>query len=262
MAMVLMYGGIYGVIGLVALVIFALVKFLNIHKNRTINEEVEASSVITNEHDIVVNCTKEMKESVETVIYIYKEMLEGLVKEERKKLLKLYKIADEFHGRSKRRRAYEVLPTIQQLDSNALNTAQYYVQVVDYFYEISISLRHMTKSSYDFIDNNHEGFSNDQVEDLRLLGNEFLSVYEDFVQMIEKGDYSGLEGIKERRGLILDLYSELVKKQIKRTKEKISGTRNSILYLNILNETKVIAMKSANLMRAQMNLYNSEDLNP
>jgi hypothetical protein len=55
------------------------------------------------------------------------------------------------------------------------------------------------------------------------------------------------------------LYSELVRKQIKRTKEKESGSRNTILYLIILNETKVIAMKSVNLMRAQMNMYNSDD---
>ena len=79
--------------------------------------------------------------------------------------------------------------------------------------------------------------------------------------MIEKGDYSGMEKIKERRATILDLYSDLVKKQIKRTKNKDTGTRNSILYLNILNETKVIAMKSVNLMRAQMNLHNSDDYN-
>ena len=79
--------------------------------------------------------------------------------------------------------------------------------------------------------------------------------------MIEQGDYSGLDTIKERRASILDLYSELVKKQIKRTKNKDTGTRNSILYLNLLNETKVIAMKSVNLMRAQMNLHNSDDFN-
>lgn len=61
--------------------------------------------------------------------------------------------------------------------------------------------------------------------------------------------------------MLLDLYSELVKKQIKRTKENESGSRNTILYLNILNETKVIAMKSVNLMRAQMNLFNTKDFN-
>ena len=54
---------------------------------------------------------------------------------------------------------------------------------------------------------------------------------ENTIDMIKNNDYSGLEKIKERNGAgILDLYSELVKKkkQIKRTKEKETGSRNSI----------------------------------
>jgi Na+/phosphate symporter len=168
-------------------------------------------------------------------------------------------MADEFHGRSKRRRLNEVLPTIQKLEHQSLDTAQYYVQAVDYFYEISMSLRFITESSYKFIDNAHEGFTKEQIEDLRMLGTEFIAVYSDFNEMIQNNDYSGLATIKERRATLLDLYSELVRRQIKRTKEKESGSRNTILYLNILNETKVIAMKSVNLMRAQMNMYNSDD---
>ena len=186
-------------------------------------------------------------------------MLEGLFNEDRKGLQKLYKMADELHGKSKHRRLYNVLPTIQKLDNDSLDTGQYFIQTVDYFYEISVSLRYMTESSYKFIDNNHEGFSKEQIEDLKLLGEHLLAIYNDFEKMMKDNNYFGLENIKERRAQILDLYAELVKKQITRTKEKASGTRNSILYPNLLNETKVIAMKSVNLMRAQMNLSNSEN---
>lgn len=257
-AFTLMYGGIYAVVGLIGLVIFLFIQFFRIHRKREKNEEQEA---ISPEHDIVVSCTSQIKDSVATTIEIYSKMLDGLFNEDRKGLMKLYKVADEFHGKSKRRRAYEVLPTLQQLEHNALDTGQYYVQAIDYFYEISVSLRYMTESSYNFINNNHEGFSKEQVEDLKTFGNEFLSVYRDFDEMIKKNDYSGLEKIKERRGALLDLYAELVKNQIKRTKDKETGTRNSILYLSLLNETKVITMKSINLMRAQMNLFNSDEYN-
>ena len=259
-AFALMYGGMYAVIGVILLVIFLMFQFLRIHKKREKNEAAEENEM-TDEHDIVLSCTKEIEKSVETTMYIYKNMIDALFNEDRKELMKLYKVADEFHGRQKRRRTYEVLPTIQRLDQNSLDTGQYYVQVVDYFYEISVSLRYMTESSFKFIDNAHEGFSAEQIEDLKTLGNEILDIYKDFDKMIEKGDYSEMERIKERRATILDMYGDLVKKQIKRTKNKDTGTRNSILYLSILNETKVIAMKSVNLMRAQMNLHNSDDYN-
>ncbi|NCB67223.1 MAG: inorganic phosphate transporter [Bacteroidia bacterium] len=259
-AFALMYGGIYAVVGSIILVAFLMYQFTRIHKKREKAEEVQDNE-ISDEHDIVLNCTREIEKSVETTMYIYKNMIDALFNEDRKELMKLYKVADEFHGRQKRRRTYEVLPTIQRLDQNSLDTGQYYVQVVDYFYEISVSLRYMTESSFKFIDNAHEGFTAEQIEDLKTLGNGILDIYKDFDKMIEQGDYSGLDTIKERRASILDLYSELVKKQIKRTKNKDTGTRNSILYLNLLNETKVIAMKSVNLMRAQMNLHNSDDFN-
>ena len=259
-AFILMYGGKVAVFAMLAVLVFILIQFMLIHKKRAKNEEVEDEMPINStDHEIIVNCTKELEKSVETTIYIYKKMLEGLFNEDRKGLQKLYKMADELHGKSKHRRLYNVLPTIQKLDNDSLDTGQYFIQTVDYFYEISVSLRYMTESSYKFIDNNHEGFSKEQIEDLKLLGEHLLAIYNDFEKMMKDNNYLGLENIKERRAQILDLYAELVKKQITRTKEKASGTRNSILYLNLLNETKVIAMKSVNLMRAQMNLSNSEN---
>jgi hypothetical protein len=258
-AFALMYGGIYAIIGSIGLVVFLFVQFAIIHKKREAKQDIIDLNEHKTEHDIIVECTKEIEQSVKNIIHIYQGVLDGLFAEDRKALNRLYKMADEFHGRSKRRRLNEVLPTIQKLEHQSLDTAQYYVQAVDYFYEISMSLRFITESSYKFIDNAHEGFSKEQIEDLRMLGTEFISVYIDFNEMIQKNDYSGLAIIKERRATLLDLYSELVRKQIKRTKEKESGSRNTILYLNILNETKVIAMKSVNLMRAQMNMYNSDD---
>ncbi len=255
----LMYGGIYAIIGSIVLVVFLSIQFAIIHKKREAKIESRIDNVHKTEHDIIMECTKEIEQSVNHIINIYQGVLDGLFAEDRKALNKLYKMSDEFHGNSKRRRLNEVLPTIQKLEHQSLDTAQYYVQTVDYFYEISISLRFITESSFKFIDNAHEGFSIEQIEDLKVLENEFTSIYRYFNEMIQKNDYSGMATIKERRTVLLDLYSELVKKQILRTKEKKSGSRNTILYLNILNETKVIAMKSVNLMRAQMNLYNSDD---
>lgn len=254
----LMYGGDFAIFGAVALVLFLSFQFMRIHKRRIAKNEV-SSDIKRTEKQIISDCSKEIEESVNNIITIYQGVLDGLFNEDRKELNKLYKIADEFHGHSKRRRLNDVLPTIQRFESTSLDTAQYYVQAMDYFYEISISLRFITESSYKFISNAHEGFSEEQISDLKLLGSEFLSVYNDYSKMLKNNDYSGLAMIKERRATLLDLYAELVKKQIKRTKENESGSRNTILYLNILNETKVIVMKSVNLMRAQMNLYNTEE---
>jgi len=128
------------------------------------------------------------------------------------------------------------------------------VQVVDYFYEISKSLKVMTESSFKYIDDNHEGFSKEQINDLTKLGEQVIEVASDFVSMIESWDYSRFDNLLEKRHLIAEYYAQATSNQIKRAKSKISGTRNSILFLNLLNETKIIALQSSNLMKSQKRL--------
>jgi membrane protein implicated in regulation of membrane protease activity len=88
-AFALMYGGIYAIVGLIVLVAFVLIQFMLIHKRREKREEVEEDEITNEEHDIVVDCTRQIEKSVETTIRIYEGILQGLFKEDRKGLHKL-----------------------------------------------------------------------------------------------------------------------------------------------------------------------------
>jgi len=72
--------------------------------------------------------------------------------------------------------------------------------------------------------------------------------------MIQSWDYSRFDNLLEKRHLIADYYAQATRNQIKRAKSKDSGTRNSILFLSLLNETKIIALQSSNLMKSQKRL--------
>jgi Na+/phosphate symporter len=72
--------------------------------------------------------------------------------------------------------------------------------------------------------------------------------------MMERHDYSSFDTLLKYRDIMLDLYAKLTKRQIKRVKNMESGTRTSILFLNILNETKNIVLQSINMMRAQRDM--------
>ena len=50
---------------------------------------------------------------------------------------------------------------------------------------------------------------------------------------------------------VLEMLNDARKKQIKRIKQNEAGTRNSILYLAIINETKNIMLHTVNLLKAQ-----------
>ncbi len=254
-AFALVYGGIYAIIGLLFLVAFLIVQFTLVHRKRVAKEEEKESSVvINNEQDLILSCSTEMEQSIETTIRIYRSTLEGLFNEDRKQLNSLHKEADTLYRKYKNRRHYEVVPTLKRLESAPVELGQFYIQVIDYFYEIAKSLKAMTESSYKYIDDNHEGFSKEQVSDLTKLSEQVIAVASDFVTMIQSWDYSSFDNLLEKRHLIAELYSQATRNQIKRAKTKDSGTRNSILFLSLLNETKIIALQSSNLMKSQKRL--------
>ena len=254
-AFALMYGGIYAIIGLLVLVALLIVQFTLVHRKRVAKEEEKETTLeIRNEQDLINSCSVEMEEAIESTIHIYRETLDGLFNEDRKKLSQLHKEADTLYRRYKNRRHYEVVPTLKRLESAPVEIGQFYIQIIDYFYEIAKSLKAMTESSYKYIDDNHEGFSQEQISDLTKLSEQVIEVASDFVSMIQTWDYSKFDNLLEKRHLIAEYYAQATRNQIKRAKSKISGTRNSILFLSLLNETKIIALQSSNLMKSQKRL--------
>jgi Na+/phosphate symporter len=87
--------------------------------------------------------------------------------------------------------------------------------------------------------------------DLENLNKEVSSVYVGIVKMFRTSDFSDFERILAKRDAIFDLFVENIKSQIKRVKDKESSVRNSILFLNIVNETKTMLLQARNMMRAQ-----------
>jgi len=254
-AFLLMYGGIYAIIGLIILVIALLVQFTIIHKKREAKEELKTSAdVITNESDLINGCSVEMEEAISTMVRIYRSTIDGVFKEDRKLLGNLQKEAEAIYLKYKNRRHYEVVPTLKRIKDASIESEQFYIQIIDYFYEIAKALRAMTEAGFTYINDNHEGFSTEQMDDLNKLSDAVIDVSNEFVNMLQKWDYSGLDELKPKRQLISDLYALATRNQIRRAKSQASGTRNTILYLSLLNETKIIAMQSSNLMKSQRRL--------
>ncbi|MDX9747781.1 MAG: inorganic phosphate transporter [Paludibacter sp.] len=254
-AFLLMYGGIYAIIGLIILVIALLVQFTIIHKKREAKEELKTSAdVITNESDLINGCSVEMEEAISTMVRIYRSTIDGVFKEDRKLLGNLQKEAEAIYLKYKNRRHYEVVHTLKRIKDASIESEQFYIQIIDYFYEIAKALRAMTEAGFTYINDNHEGFSTEQMDDLNKLSDAVIDVSNEFVNMLQKWDYSGLDELKPKRQSISDLYALATRNQIRRAKSQASGTRNTILYLSLLNETKIIAMQSSNLMKSQRRL--------
>ena len=251
-AILLMWGGNIAIAALLAVCVFSLIQSSLHHKKRDKKQhQVEEIAVSVEKVSIVEKCNEDVYRVFEQMSRIYSETLKGLASEDLKSLKNLYKEARDLYELEKNRKDYEMLPTLHKLQEDAVNTGHYYVQVLSYLYEISKSLLFIAKSGYEYIDNNHIGLDKNQAADLEKLNNEVSDVYQSIAQMLRTLDYSNFEQVLAQRDNIFNIFVNNIKSQIKRVKEKESTTRNSILFLDIVNETKTMLLQSRNMMRAQ-----------
>jgi phosphate/sulfate permease len=255
-ALVLMYGGLIAIIAMTLLCGYMMVQSSLLHKKRAAKEEMVHNRVISaitgdeDNNEMLGRCIEEVIETMEKATQIYKETMIGVFNEDRKVLRSMVKESNELFYMA-RERKYEVMPTLQRLKESNMEAGHYYVQVVDYMSEVTKALVHITRPCFDHIDNNHEGFTKEQVDDLMAINNEAAAIYDRINVMLRTNDFNEMAQVMRMRDSLFESIDEAVRHQLKRIKAKASSTKASMLYLNILNETKTMVLQSRNLLKSQ-----------
>ena len=215
----LIYGGTP-----VFIIITILCGWMLIHSNFLKKDKTNAAErqqIKTNE-DIIADLRDEVCSTMESATKIYDRTLIAVFKENRKVLRDMVKESNDLFYRS-RERKYSLLPTLKKLQGEDVNTAHYYVQVVDYLNEMTKALMHITRPAFEHIDNNHEGMSMDQTR----------------------------ETVLTMRDQLFESIADAIKSELTRINEAKSNTKASMLYLTILTETKNMVLQSRNLLKSQ-----------
>lgn len=245
----LMWGGKIAIGIMIILVVFMLYKSGRLHTKRK-DKEQQQQQILSTETELVTETNSDVHRVMEKTLSIFRRTIEGLKNEDRRVAKKAMVEASELYTKYKDKRDYEVVPTLENIQLSALEVEQEYVQMVDYSYEITKALKAMTDSTYRYIDNNHTAFTEEQIHDLTVIYQTLSEVYTGYASMEKTGDYAGFGAVTSLRETILELIPKKTKKQIKRVKNGESSTRSSILFLNIINESKIITLQSGNLMKS------------
>lgn len=245
--LVLIYGGT--VAFAVVTILCGWLLFRSSFRKKSGGEQAPAAKSETNE-DIIVALRDEVCTTMECATKIYDRTLIAVMKENRKVLRDMVKEANDlfYHSRD---RKYTLLPTLKKLQSGDVNTAHYYVQVVDYLNEMTKALLHITRPAFDHIDNNHEGMSVEQTRDLMAINDDVESIYRRINRMLREGDFSDIETVLSLRDQLFESIAEAIKSELSRINEAKTGTKASMLYLTILTETKNMVLQSRNLLKSQ-----------
>ena len=253
---ILIYGGVPAFI-----IVTILCGWMLYHSNFKNKKKAENRNKrnANNAEEIISNLREEVCQTMEVATKLYDRTLIAVMKENRKELLKMVKESNDLFYTS-REHKYTLLPTLKKLQSSDVNTAHYYVQVVDYLNEMTKALMHLTRPAFEHIDNNHEGLSREQAKDLMSINDDVESIYRLINVMLRKGDFSDIDMVLSLRDQLFESIAEAVKSELKRIKAGSVHSKASMLYLTILTETKNMVLQSRNLLKSQQYFLKHQSL--
>ena len=228
------------------------------------NKEEHQTLLITenaDDSDALYTCTQEVCTTMESISGIYNHMLVALFTENRRLLKETMTQSEELYHQANDRK-YQIFQTLKRLQDQKVETGHFYIQVVDYLTEVTKALLHCTRPAFEHIDNHHRGFTQEQIYDLKLVNDGVENIFNKVNEMLRDKDFSDLDEVLVMRDNLFTVIADAIKHQIKRLKEEQTSTKASMLYLNILNETKTMVLQSRNLIKSQayfLSQMNSSD---
>jgi len=223
---------------------------------RKANEELDNIAEGLSTENILTRCSITIQQVMKECLSIFNETIMGLVDEDRKMLRNAKNNADALNISTKRLKVH-INATLINLKEDSIESGHYYVQAVDYLREVNHSITYIVNPSFEHVENNHKPLIPIQIEEISRLNGEISLLFNEAIEILKKNNYDHIEQIRERQHNILRLLEENRKKQIRRIKTSETGTRNSILYLNILAEIKNLTLFIDNILKSNRDLWMS-----
>jgi hypothetical protein len=252
-ALIITLSGNFMIFIFIALAIFTVVRTHTVLRKKAASKvtEDEESVIDTDGADKIIDKTKkQVISAVLTINQVYSVALESFLLEDRNHLKDAVEMKNDFDKKTKKMKN-KVSSVIDKLyQSNSLDLGHFYVQLVDYMREVSHSLTYLVDPLREHLDNNHKPFKESQIEELT----NFLTSTNNFVNLtlhlVKEQKYEELDNAIKQRDELIQKLSQLEKAQIKRIKNKDVNMRNSVLFFNIVSETKNLLMHYINLIKA------------
>lgn len=252
----------YAIFAFIAIALITVFRTqLSLRKKKEVTFEDEELALGDELAEKVFEKTKKQSENAVNIISTtYSQAINGFTLQKRGQMRKAMENAKEFNKKTKKRKGKisEVVNIIQQ--SNSQDTGYSYVHLISYMRETSLALIHLVQPLYEHFENNHKPFTADQSKELTnllALMNGFSAVAKDIVM---SNDFNKLSMLDREKSACIEKIAELEKGQIKRIKAKEVNTRNSVLFFNVLTESKNIVLTHVKMIEAKRDLVSSSKL--
>ncbi len=252
-AFLINWGEIIAIGLLIVLIVFIFIKTSSLHRRRDAKEKIADGDIELSEMTapkILETCNKRLIKTFHSMQKLFDNTITGLIELKRKKLKQVVGEAKHLNNEIKADRN-NLHKMILKLHEDDVETGHYYVQVLDYLKETANCLTHIAQPVFEYIDNNHPPLSEDQRKELHELRNNITSFFKESINLLKEETFRNMNELIKKQKKLRDEIYKLQKGQLKRIKRQESGTKISILYIGILNESKNLLLHSVNMIKAQ-----------
>lgn len=244
------FGGMTAIILISALVIFIVVKTHIFHKKKDEAEKTDQETNNLQTKDVFINSSENVKSILISVSKLYYLAMINFTKEKRKSLLNVKKETKDVAKQTKKLKL-NVYNTMQKFGED-VETGHHYVQVLDYLKETSNCLQHIVNPIFEHVDNNHHPLEDDQIKDLLKFNDRMAEFFNFSLSILKQHSYKRLDELKSQRDGLSDEVNIIKKKLLKKIKKDGANTRVSMVYLDILTESKNLTLFVTNVIEANM----------
>ncbi len=251
MAMFFYYGDMYAIGIMVFVAIYLAIRTHKLHKRKEFSKAETVKEVEQiNQENILQECAISVTTILNQTQLEYKKTIQALAEFNLRDLKKVVKNVEKIDRKAKTKKN-TVTVVIAKLKEDAADTGHYYVQVLDYLRELLHSLSYIVQPVFQHVDNNHKELNNPQLTELKNLSQHLGNYLARISTDIKENQFLMQESIITEQQKILSLIDLFRKNEVKRIKKDAGSTRNSLLFMTILQETKNICLFSLNLYKAQ-----------
>ena len=253
-ALFLYYTSIVGIIIMVLVAVFLIVRTHTAHKHameRKKEGEVDANKeFIDSKGQYLERSNNAVKSAIIKASKIYYVALVGLVNEDRRQLKSIRNEVNDYnnHVKDLKDNLYRFM---QKLNKLTPETGHYYVQVLDYMREMAHALSYIVEPVYEHVSNKHKALVEEQQDELNKLAELNSELFNRVIHMVKEMKYEESSSIITAIEEIIGRIEQYRRLQIKRIKKGDVNTRNSMLYLGLMQESKNLLLFMINLIKAQ-----------
>jgi len=253
------FGG-FAIFGLLALAIFFVVRSHMIHKRKNETSDTSDDDSLIIKGDAAEQCTYAVSKLTAKIPGIYGKMITGLAYEDRTNLKECSKKVNKLNTEVKKIKN-QVPDMVKLLREDSVYSGPFYVQLIDYLREMAHATSFIVEPVYEYIDNNHKALEQEQIEELNVIQAKLSQFFTHINTIINDRNYvsGNIDSVLEEQEGLLKSIKKFRKEQIKRIKAEKVGTRNSVLFLGVLNETKNLVLYAGNLLKSARDFATSNE---